>query len=85
MYYPQRPREPSGCMQSVVITRMILGILLVPMGIILGAILALLVGLWALSVHPLLALAFVILCVVVLMLVVKWEGRRVSRDLPPDD
>ena len=85
MYYPQRPREPSGCLQSVIITKMILGILLVPMAIIMGAILALLVVLWALDYSPFLALGFLVLCGVGLIAAVKWESRRVSRDAPPDD
>jgi hypothetical protein len=85
MYYPQRPREPSGCMQSVIITRMILGILLVPMAIIIGAILALLVALWALDKSPLLALGFLVLCGFGLMVAIKWESRRVGRDVPPDE
>ena len=85
MYYPQAPKEPNGCIQSLVISRLIIGILLIPLVIIIGAIIYLLVLLWALSIHPLLALALIGVGVFALIAVVKWESKRISREIPPDD
>ena len=84
MYYPQAPKEPNGCIQSIVITRLILGILLVPMAIIIGAVIFMLVLLWALSISPLIALALIVAGVVVLLAVIRWESQRVGRDLQDD-
>jgi hypothetical protein len=72
-------------MQSIIITRMILSILLVPLAILVAAILAVFLGLWALSVHPLLALGFLVLCGVGIAIAARWEWRRVGRDVPPED
>ena len=85
MYYPQAPREPSGCVQSLVITRLIMGILLIPMAIIIGAIIYVLIIIWALDVSPFLALAVLGAGVFLLFAVIKWESRRVARDNPPEE
>jgi hypothetical protein len=85
MYYPQQPKEPSGCMQTLVITRMIFATLLVPMGLIFGAIIAVLLTFYALSIHPLLALLVIVIAGAVLYALAKWESRRISRNNPPDD
>ena len=85
MQYPQSSGEPSGCIQSLVISRLIIGMLLVPIGLIMGAVLAVLLTFYALAVHPLLALLVIASVAGILVGVAKWEGRRVTRDLPRDD
>ncbi len=85
MYYPQEPKEPSGCVQSIVITRMIIGILAIPLGLILGAVLAVLLTLWALSINPLLGLAVIVGGILLLIAVARWESNRLGRDIPRDE
>ena len=85
MYYPQQQKEPSGCMETLLITRIVFGMLLVPFLMILAAILAVVVSFWALTVHPLLALGIVMLCGAVFVAIVKFEQARVQRQLPPED
>jgi hypothetical protein len=85
MYYPQAPKEPSGCMQALIISRMIVTILAVPLGLIIGAIFAVMFALWALSIHPLLGLAVIVGGILLLLAIARWESRRLGRDLPPDN
>lgn len=85
MYYPRQPREPSGCMQALVISRLIIGMLLIPMTIIFGAIVAVLLTFYTLSIHPLLALLTIVVAGTVLVAIAKWESRRVARDNPRDE
>jgi uncharacterized membrane protein len=84
MYYPKASKEPSGCMQAIIISRMIVAILLIPIGLIIGAIFAVMLALYALSVHPLLGLAVFVAGLLLLLAAVRWESRRVSREIPPD-
>ena len=37
MYYPQPQREPSGCMEALIISRIVFGMLVIPFLMILGA------------------------------------------------
>jgi hypothetical protein len=85
MYYPQAPREPSGCMQTLIITRMMVGILAIPVGLILGAVGAVILALFALNIHPLLGLAVVLGAIGGLLLLARWESRRIRRQTPNDD
>ena len=85
MYYPQSPREPSGCMQTLVITRVILVILAVPLLIIIGAVLAVVLTFYALSVSPFLALLVILLFGGAIALAVRWEMRRVAKEMPADE
>ena len=85
MYYPQQPKEPSGCMQSLIISRMIMQILAIPLLMIMGAIFAVLLTLYALTVSPFLGLAVVVGFVLLLVFGVKWESDRISRNAPKDD
>ena len=85
MQYPQGSREPSGCVQTLVISRVIIAMLLVPMALIIGAVLAVILTFYALSVSPFLAL-FVIVCSVgIIVGLAKWESWRASKDIPKDD
>jgi uncharacterized membrane protein len=85
MYYPQEPKEPGGCVQSIVITRMIIGMLAIPIGLILGAVFAVLFALWALSLHPLLGLAVIVGGILLLFAVARWESDRLRRNAPKDE
>jgi hypothetical protein len=85
MYYPHAPKEPSGCVQSLIITRMILGILLVPVGIIFAAILLILLTFLALSINPLLALLTIVIGIGLIAGAGMWEWRRISKDIPKDE
>jgi hypothetical protein len=85
MYYPQAPKEPSGCMQTLILTRMIITILLVPIGLIFGAIFVVLMTFYALSVHPLLALIPLGLGGATIYVGIQWEKKRVEREAPPPE
>ncbi len=85
MYYPQEPKEPSGCMQTLIITRVILGMLAVPVGIIAGALFALLVTLYMFTVSPPLALIPVGIGVLSVIGLARWEKARIARQTPPED
>jgi hypothetical protein len=85
MYRVPPPKEPSGCLQTVVITRMIAQILFVPMLLIFGGVVCILLVVYAFSASPLLAFGVVAATVLVLSGVARWEYTRVKRDLPPPD
>ena len=86
MYEPHRQqKEPSGCMQTIVISRLIIGILLIPLALIGGGIVAVLVAFVLAAEHPLYALLFVMAAAGTIILVARWESRRVSRERPPGD
>ncbi len=85
MYYPQEPKEPNGCLQALIISRMIMQILAIPLAMIMGAILAVILALWALTISPLLGLAVIAGFVLLLVFGAKWEGDRISRNAPKDD
>ena len=85
MYYPQQSKEPSGCIQTIIITRLILMILFVPFLLVLGAIVAVIAAFYALTVHPLLALAALLAFAGAIVGVARWESKRIARDMPPDD
>jgi hypothetical protein len=85
MYYPQAPKEPSGCMQTLLISRIIVGILLIPFLIILGAIAIVLLTFYALSVNPLLALVPVLVGGGIIVGVARWESARIAKEMPPEE
>jgi hypothetical protein len=72
-------------MQTAIITRMILSILLVPMILILGVIFGVLLAFYALSVHPLLGLLTVVIGAAIVVAIARWEARRVAKEMPQDD
>jgi hypothetical protein len=85
MYHPPPPKEPNGCIQTLVISRMILQILFIPILMIVGGIVALLVFIYAFSASPLLGLGVLVLGFGVLVAIGKWEWRRVGKEIPPDE
>ncbi|HWO72618.1 MAG TPA: hypothetical protein VNN21_03590 [Dehalococcoidia bacterium] len=81
MYYQnQPPKEPSGCLQTLVITRAILGILFVPILLVVGALLLVLAAFYALTISPLLAVAVIAIGGVMILALAKWESRRVAKE-----
>ena len=86
MYYPQRPqKEPSGCLQALVISKAMIAILLVPILLILGAIIGIVLAFYALTISPFLALLVVLGGAGVLVGLGKWESRRVAKEMPHDE
>lgn len=85
MYYPQQQKEPSGCMETLLITKIVFSLLMVPFAMIMAAIASVVLALYALTVHPLLALLVVIGCGLVFIGFVKWEQIRITRNQPPPE
>jgi hypothetical protein len=85
MYRVPPPKEPNGCLQTVVITRMIARILLVPLLFILGGVVCVILALYTIAASPLLGLGVIIVTVVVLSALARWEYARAKRGLPPPD
>ena len=85
MYNPRPTKEPSGCLQTLIITRIIMQILFVPMLLVAGGIGAVLVFFFALTVNPLLGLGVLVLAGVGLYFLGKWEANRVPQGPPPND
>jgi hypothetical protein len=85
MQYPQSSREPNGCLQTLIISKLIIGMLLIPLILILGTVTAVIGTFYALTVHPLLALLVILLCAGTLYGLARWEHHRVSREIPRDE
>ena len=84
-YHPPAPKEPNGCLQTLVITRMIFQILAIPIAMILIGLVAVVILLYAFSESPLLALLVIVTLGFVLYAIMKWEQRRIQREMPPED
>ena len=84
-YYPHAPKEPGGCAETAIVTRAILGILLIPVAIIVGAIATIIFAFYALTIHPLFGLAVVVGGVLIVIAAAKWESKRAAKDFPPDE
>lgn len=84
VYYEQRPprqEEPPGCLETLLITRIVFGILLVPL-LVLGLVLAdLFLIFWLYTTYAPLALIPVALTAVAIWLFARWER---SRFRPPE-
>ena len=85
MYEPQKQHEPSGCMEALFYTRIVLSMLFVPFAMILGTVFTVLLAIVALSYHPLLALLVLIACFGGIFGLARWEQRRIAREMPPED
>ena len=85
MYQVPPPKEPSGCLQTAVISRMIAAILFVPLLLIFGGIVAVVLAFYAFAEHPLLGFGLILIAAVALTVLSRWEYVRVKRDLPPRD
>jgi hypothetical protein len=85
MYYPQEPKEPSGCMQTLIITRVIFALLAVPVAIIGAAMFAIVMTFYLFTVSAPLALIPLLLGVVGVMVLYRWEQARISNEAGPKD
>ncbi len=85
MYYPQEQKEPGGCLQTLIITRAIFGILAIPVALIAGAVFSLTLTLYLFTVSPPLALIPLVIGGVGVATLARWERSRIARDLPPED
>jgi len=86
MYFPRAPKEPSGCLQTLLVTRAIFAILAIPLLIIIGALVATLVTLYLFTVDPPLALIPLAIGVLGVYLLARWERSRIEKEtLPPED
>jgi pilus assembly protein TadC len=84
-YHPPPPREPSGCVQTLVISRMIFQILAIPIALILGALLSILLFIYAFSESVILGLLVLAAAGFLLHAAIRWEQRRIQREMPPDE
>jgi len=85
MYQPRPEKEPSGCLQTLVITKIILQILAVPLLLIGGGIMAVLLFFFTLSINPLLALLVIVIAGLSLYTLGKWEAKRTRQEASRDD
>ncbi|HEU0073061.1 MAG TPA: hypothetical protein VFS30_03550 [Dehalococcoidia bacterium] len=83
-YHPPGPSGPNGCIQTIVISRMIFMILLIPVLLIISVIFAVMAVFVAYSRHPVLGLAVICVVSTLIYIVIKWEQHRVERDHPPE-
>jgi uncharacterized membrane protein len=82
---PPPPKEPSGCIQTIVITKVILQILFIPLMMILSGIVAVVLTIFAFSYHPLIGLAVLAGWGILVVALGKWEWRRVGKEMDLDD
>jgi 1,4-dihydroxy-2-naphthoate octaprenyltransferase len=83
-YHPPPPSEPNGCIQTLVISRMIFMILLVPIVLIVGVLFAVMAIFVAYSHNPLLGLGVIAIVSALFYAIIRWERGRVERDYPPE-
>jgi hypothetical protein len=85
MYTPRPQKEPSGCLQTVIISRMIFQILLIPLLLVAGGIACVILFFFALTVNPLLGLGVLVLVGFGLDLLGRWEQGRAPQGPPSTD
>ena len=85
MYQVPPPKEPNGCFQTIVISRIIAQILLVPLLLIFGGVICVILAIYAFATNPLFGLGIILATAVILTALARWEYTRVKRDLPPMD
>lgn len=73
---PPGEEKPPGCLETLVIIRIVLGVLVVPLAVIIGVFVFAGVVFWAFTVQPALALIPLGLGGVALWLFSRWEQRR---------
>jgi hypothetical protein len=79
-YYEQQSppdkEKPPGCLDTLVIIRVVMGILLVPVALIIGVVVAFALALYLFTVHPLWTLVLVVGLGVGVWLFARWDQRR---------
>jgi hypothetical protein len=85
-YGPSRPpeeeKEPGGCLEALILTRAAFGALLLPVGILFGALGGLVAVLFLFTVHALLGVLALVALVLLVALYARWERGR-FRSGPP--
>jgi hypothetical protein len=76
---PQRD-EPNGCIDSLIIMRLIIGIVFVPTVIMVGGVIAIIGAFYALQISPFLGLFVLILGGLAVAGLAVWEKSRVERE-----
>jgi hypothetical protein len=84
-HLPQEPEEPSGCMQSFVILKVLLGILAIPIAVLMGVMTTFVAAIFLYTVNPLLALFPLGLIVAAIFAFARWENARAERERPRED
>jgi uncharacterized membrane protein AbrB (regulator of aidB expression) len=84
MYYPQEPKE-SGCIDSLVIMRVIVSMLVIPAALIVGSILFIITFFIALAENPFLGLLVLLCGVAVIGGGIAWEYKKVSKQIYKDN
>lgn len=87
-YYEQRGPEageqPPGCLEALVITRAVFGILLWPVIALAAVFLDIGITFYLYALHPALALIPIGATAALVALYARWEQRRARSGLPPD-
>lgn len=83
VYYEQRPDEekPPGCMDALLITRAVFGVLIWPLAAIVAVILDVFVTWYLFAVYPALALIPIAATALAVWLFARWEQQHFR---PPD-
>ena len=79
---PEPEKEPGGCMEVVVITRAVFGILAIPLAIMIGLILAVVALVALFSVHWLLGLLGIAVIVAGIAVYARWERTHIRSGGP---
>jgi membrane protein YdbS with pleckstrin-like domain len=83
-YHPPPASEPNGCLQTLVITRVIFQILFIPLMLIMSVLFAVVAFIYAFSESPFLGLGVIALFGFLAYLVIKWEHSRIEKEHPYD-
>lgn len=73
---PEPEKEPGGCMEALIITRAAFAALALPVGILFGAILGMVLLIYAFSFSRLLGLFIIALLIGGAVLYARWERRK---------
>jgi hypothetical protein len=73
---PEPEKEPGGCMEVLIITRAVFGILALPLGLMVGVILAIVVIVALFSTNTLLGLVGLAVIAAAIAGYARWERRK---------
>ncbi|HZQ36566.1 MAG TPA: hypothetical protein VFD32_11575 [Dehalococcoidia bacterium] len=73
---PKQEKEPGGCLEVLVISRAVFGILAVPLAVLIGVLVAIVAVLWLFSVFWLLGLLGIAAIVGAIALYARWERNK---------
>lgn len=81
-YYGQSPppdeKEPGGCRDVFILTRVVFGVLFLPLAVMLGIILGLVLVIYLWSIFWLFGILVIVLCAIGIGAYARWERRRYS-------